>query len=139
MKQGPGGQTSLSEATRAACSWGLLLQSGYYNSNTEKMYHSDLHTFSPSTLSPYSLCACRSPGSTIQISATPSSYFPQYQSCLQTKLQTNLQDAIIQQFITELRDQQITGAPMNASLICERQLVQPTRPPQPQEQFQKPL
>ncbi|KAG7264876.1 hypothetical protein CRUP_013490 [Coryphaenoides rupestris] len=57
-------------------------------------------------------------GSTLQISATPSSYFPKDQNCLQTK-RLHLQDAIIQQFITELSDQQITGVPVNASLICE--------------------
>ncbi|CAL8254283.1 unnamed protein product [Lota lota] len=57
-------------------------------------------------------------GSTIVISAPPSAYFPKDQDCLET-LRLDRQDQIIQQFITELREQEITGAPKNASLICK--------------------
>ncbi|CAL8363452.1 unnamed protein product [Boreogadus saida] len=53
--------------------------------------------------------------STTQISAKPSSYF-KGQDCLKTK---DLgQDEVIQEFITELRAQQITGAVTNGTLMC---------------------
>ncbi|KAK0137255.1 hypothetical protein N1851_026550 [Merluccius polli] len=55
--------------------------------------------------------------STVQISATSSAYFPKDQDCHATQ-RMHLQDEIFQEFITELSDQQITGAQVNASLIC---------------------